>query len=473
MKILFIEPPKDFWFIMGEYLPPPTAILQLAAYLEVRRPQDEISVLDCQAELIEWDGMEKRIISYDPDIVAVSSLATCNTYTVIRALDTAKKVNPDIFTVTGGQHFTALADETLKEYPIIDAIVRGEGEETLVELVTKLETGQSLAGIQGLSFRHGEGVIHNPKRPLIEDINTLPKPGYHFVEAHMKRYHFKMMAGDRVYAIVEGSRGCDHHCTFCSQCSFWEYRWRTKTGKRIADEFEYCKENFGAEFLWLTDDNFTFSPRTSEFFNELNSRNLGDELQWFVQARADDVVEYSHMIPEMKRSGNNWVLMGIESGSPETLEAFKKGIKPGQAHKAMRVLKQNGIFAQGTFIIGNRKDTHKSIKGLQYFIDELDPDLAIFMILTPYPGTPLYTEAERNGWIEDRNWANYDMIHAIMPTETLTTRQVQEELYGCYRHFYGSITRNLRGYFSSNPIKKKTYRYVANKTLLRQLKAMI
>ena len=114
-----------------------------------------------------------------------------------------------------------------------------------------------------------------------------------------------------------------------------------------------------------------------------------------------------------------------------------------------------------------------SIKGLQYFIDELDPDLAIFMILTPYPGTPLYAEAEKNGWIEDHNWANYDMIHAIMPTETLTTRQVQEELYGCYRHFYGSITRNLRGYFSSNPIKKKTYRYVANKTLLRQLKAMI
>src|SRR4030043_1138812 len=138
-KVLFMEPPKDIWFVMGEYLPPPYGIIQLGAYLEKNVEGVEVEVLDCNAEHVDWKGMEKRIESSNPDIVASSSLATCNTYVVARTLETAKKVNPDILTVTGGQHFTATAQESLKEYPVIDVIVRGEGEQTLCEIVTRPE----------------------------------------------------------------------------------------------------------------------------------------------------------------------------------------------------------------------------------------------------------------------------------------------------------------------------------------------
>ena len=473
MKVVFVEPPKDFWFVMGEYLPPPTAIIQLAAYLESKRPGDEITVVDCQAERLDWDKMEKRLESLEPDVVAVSSLATCNAYTVVRTLDTAKKVNPDVFTVTGGQHFTALTGESLQEYTCIDAIVMGEGEETLVDLLNTLESHGKLADVKGLAHRHNEGVVITPPRPLIEDLNSLPMPGYHFVEDHMDRYHFKMMAGDSRYVIIEGSRGCDHDCTFCSQCNFWEHRWRTKSGKRIADEFEYCRNNYGSEFLWLTDDNFAFGERTDVLFKELINRGLGDELYWFVQARVDDIVRNGDRIEDMRRSGNQWVLMGIESGDPETLADFRKGIKPSQSHEAVRLLQRNDVFAQGTFIIGNRRDTHKSIEGLRSFIEDLNPDLAIYMIMTPFPGTPFYDDASRNGWIEDHNWANYDMIHAVMPTETLSRMEVQEELFKCYRAFYGKLSRTIKGYFSSNRFKRKTYRYMASQSLLRQLKALV
>ncbi len=127
LRALFVEPPKDYWFVMGEYLPPPTACIQLAAYLESKHPEYEIDVVDCQAERLDWNGLEKRITNLKPDVVAVSSLATCNTYTVVRTLEVAKKANPGVVTVTGGQHFTVLAEPSLREYPVIDAIVRGEG----------------------------------------------------------------------------------------------------------------------------------------------------------------------------------------------------------------------------------------------------------------------------------------------------------------------------------------------------------
>jgi anaerobic magnesium-protoporphyrin IX monomethyl ester cyclase len=117
LRILFVEPPKDFWFVMGEYLPPPLGILNLAAYLRCHDSSLEIDVLDCQAEGIDWRAVEKRIADFRPDVVAPSSLATCNAYKGLRIVGIAKKVNPNITTIVGGQHYTALAEQTLESYP--------------------------------------------------------------------------------------------------------------------------------------------------------------------------------------------------------------------------------------------------------------------------------------------------------------------------------------------------------------------
>ena len=325
MKVVFVEPPKEFWFVMGEYLPPPTAAIQLAAYLESKRPKDEVAVVDCQAEDLDWRGLERRLEAEEPDIVAVSSLATCNAYTVVRTMEVAKKVVPDVFTVTGGQHFTALAEPNLQQHHVIDSIVRGEGEQTLVEVVEAKEGNRGLAEVKGLSFRHGDEIVSTPPRPLIENLDDLPMPGYHFVEDHMDRYHFRMMAGDMRYAIIEGSRGCNHNCTFCSQCAFWGNRWRSKSARRIADEMEYCRDKFGAEFVWLTDDNFVFGPRADKMFNELVDRGLGDDILWFVQARVDDVVRSQKSLQMMRRSGNEGARPGGGSGSPGTRSGERRG----------------------------------------------------------------------------------------------------------------------------------------------------
>jgi anaerobic magnesium-protoporphyrin IX monomethyl ester cyclase len=474
VKVLFVEPPKDYWFVMGEYLPPPYGLLQLAAYLESKMENVEIEVLDCQAMSLDWKGLEKRIESFNPDVVASSGLATCNVYVTARALETAKKLKPDVLTVTGGQHFTILSQESLEAYPEIDVIVRGEGEETLVELVKAVHEKSGFSKVKGISFRHRQKIWHNPQRSLIENLNQLPFPGYHFVKDYAHRYHFTMMAGSKAkYGMVEASRGCPHRCIFCSQWKHWQGTWRHKSAKRIADEMEFLCTNYGSRLLWLTDDNFGLDQRMEDLCDELIKRGFSEEIMCFMQARCDDVARNPRLLAKMSKAGINWLLLGVESHSKSSLDSFHKGTKPEDAVNAVKLLKQNGIFSQTTCIIGERADSHESMENLRRFINDIDPDIAIFMILTPFPGTDLYEEAKLNGWIEDWNWANYDMVHATMPTQTLTREQVQNELYECYRGFFGSWNRRTKGVFSKNSVKRRAYRYMARQGVVRQLKSIV
>ncbi|MCQ5374607.1 MAG: B12-binding domain-containing radical SAM protein [Candidatus Methanomethylicia archaeon] len=482
MKVLFIEPPKEIWFVMGDYLSPPLGIIQLAAYLEREAEDIEIEVLDCSAQQINWEDMEKRIVALNPDIVASSALATCNAYVVVRTLETAKRVNPNILTVAGGQHFTSTAQESLETYPEMDVIVRGEGEETLAELVRRASEGvgdvkemtKKFAHIRGLSFRHDGGIFHNPPRPLIDNLETLPYPGYHFVRDLMQKYHFAAMAGREVpHALIEGSRGCFQNCTFCSQRRYWQGVLRAKSPKRIADEMEFCYREYGSRFIWLTDDNFVFGKRAEELADEIIRRGISDELMWFTQARCDDLVKNEALLPKLRKSGLMWVLLGAENPRQSTLNTFNKGITAQDTIEAVKALKRNDIFAHTMFIIGEREDTAESIANLRGFVNDLDPDMAIFAILTPFPGTDLFEEAKNNGWIEDFNWSHYDMIHAVMPTKTLSRRELQEELYLCYRDFFGSWGRRLRGLFSTNQLVRRIYWYMAFRGIIRRLRDLV
>ena len=474
MRVLFIEPPREFWFVMGEYLPPPFGIIQLAAYLEREVKDAEIKVLDCTAQQMFWSDMEKEIESFNPDIVAASAFATCNVYLVLRTLEIAKKVNLEVLTVVGGQYFSVTAQESLEKYPELDVIVRGEGEETLTELVKNSTRKSQFPKIKGISFRLNAEIIHNKSRPLIKDLNKLPYPGYHFVKDLVHKYHFAAMAGySAPYALVEGARGCSHKCTFCTQWRHWGGVWRLKKPERIADEIEFCYNNYGSRFIWLTDDDFGPGSRASNLADELLKREIGDDLMLFLQWRCDDVIKNEEVLSKLRHAGLHWVMMGVESPKDSTLKSFRKGIKAEQAIEAVRLLKENGIFSHAMFVIGDRKDTAESIADLREFANELDPDFAIFTALTPFPGTEIYEEAKRNGWIEDFNLSHYDMAHAIMSTETLSTMEVQEELYNCYKGFYGSWKRRLGGLFASNKLKRRLYRHMMGQGVIRQFRNLI
>jgi anaerobic magnesium-protoporphyrin IX monomethyl ester cyclase len=474
MKVLLVEPPKDFWFIMGQYIPPPFGLLCLAAYVEERLPWAEVEVVDSQSEGLDWDGLEARMEEAEPDVVAPSGMATANAFYAFRTAEAAKKLNPETVTVLGGQHFTALADETLRAYPFIDYVVRGEGEETFTELLRAVKEG-SPATVPGVSLRNGEEIGHQPDRPLIGDLDTLPYPAYHKVAKHMAGYYFSLMADqEKPFAIVEGSRGCRHDCSYCSQWRFWRRCHRHKSPERVVDEFEHLHSEYGSRFFWFSDDNFGLGEKTQEICRGLIERGLGDEIEWFCQVRVDDVVDNPETVASMREAGAVWALVGFDSPSRETLSSFRRrGIDESRAAKAVELLRSNEMFTQGTFIIGERRDSYESIEALRGYADRLDPDVASFFVLTPFPGTEIYEEARRSGWIMDDNWAHYDMVHAVMPTEHLTREEVQEELYKCYESFFGSWDRRFRGIGSRNPVTRRTYAYLSKQALLMQLKSLL
>ncbi|NIU85346.1 MAG: cobalamin-binding protein, partial [Candidatus Thorarchaeota archaeon] len=159
-----------------------------------------------------------------------------------------------------------------------------------------------------------------------------------------------------------------------------------------------------------------------------------------------------------------------ENSEESILDSFNKNTSPEEAIEAVKVLKRHDIFAQAMFIIGDRGETKESVERLRKFANKLDPDFAIFGILTPFPGTLLYEEAEGKGWIEERNWAKYDMINAIMSSESMSRPELQEELYKCYRSFYGSWSRRFNGLFSSNSLKRRIYWYMLGYGILNQLR---
>jgi len=472
-SILFVEPPRNFWFVMGEYLPPPSALLILAAYVERELPGFDIDIVDCQGDRLDWKGLERYIESANPSMVLTSGFTT-NAYTCARTCEIAKTVNEGIVTIAGGIHFSFTPEESLHNFPEIDYIVRGEGERTVVDLIKTLKNNGKISEVKGISYRINDKIIHNPARPLIENLDTLPYPAYHLVEENLKRYHFTMMAGRNTqYMILEGARGCEHQCSFCTQWNHWGSRWRTKSAKRIADEIEFLHETYGGVFLWFADDNIRLKSRGKQLYEELQQKQCKEDVMLFFQARIDDVADHPDLIGKLRDVGTYWIMCGVENDSEETLREYKKELKTTDAYTAMKTLNQNDIFSHAMFVIGARRDSHESIERLRQYSADLAPDIAIYTALTPFPGTIYYESAKNNGWIEDTNYAHYDMAHAIMPTESLTRKEVQEELWRCYRMFYGSMKKNIAGVFSKNKLKRTMYRHMAGQFVLEKFRRLI
>ena len=193
----------------------------------------------------------------------------------------------------------------------------------------------------------------------------------------------------------------------------------------------------------------------------------------FLQARTDDVAKNPDLVKKLREIGTYWIMCGVETPAEEILKEFKKGTKKQDAYNAMKLLRKNDVFSQAMFVIGARRDTHMSIEELRQFSLDLEPDFSIYTALTPFPGTIYYETAMKNGWIEDSNYSNYDMAHAIMPTETLTRKEVQQELWKCYQKFFGSYSKNIAGVLSKNKLKRTLYRHMAGQHVLRRFRRLI
>jgi len=154
------------------------------------------------------------------------------------------------------------------------------------------------------------------------------------------------------------------------------------------------------------------------------------------------------------------------------LWAGQKGYKPGEFTKFRWTMEEEDPIIMASVVFGWDDDRTDVFEETLKFLKDAKVDNLQATIYTPFPGTKLFEEARQNGWIEDNNWSNYDMVHAIMPTETLSRKEVQKELYECYRSFFGSWSRQYKGFFSNNPIMRRTYQYLARKAITTRLRSL-
>ncbi|MBI4294794.1 MAG: radical SAM protein [Chloroflexi bacterium] len=338
-----------------------------------------------------------------------------------------KSVHPQAFIVFGGVHSTVLPQNTLKD-PSVDVAVRGEGEETFFQIVQSVVQRRPLDSIKGISWRDGSGLIrHNRDGALIENIDTIPFPARRlmaqerFLEIGQQKY------GDRG-AWVFSSRGCPFRCTYCASHQAWTRLWRARTPANIIQEIDGLIHDFKADRINFADDTFTISRKRVAAFCEL-LQEKDWPITWGCNIRVDTVDR--DILETMSRSGCTDVWIGVESGSPTILREIKKGINPDQIKKVFRWAREVGLKRRAYLMLGAPSESKETIRETERLVEEIQPDVLAFSILTPYPGCEDYERALALGYVnEDNDWSGVDLFQgdgAMMDTRYLTREELEEE----------------------------------------------
>jgi len=427
MKVLLINPAwikrkQNAWNNIASVMPP-LGLAWLAAVLE--QQGHEAVILDAHAERVGFDQLPQRLGELGTfDLVGI----TATTPLINNALEIARMVKiilPQTRVVLGGVHPTVLPAEVLAE-KAVDVVVRGEGENTIVDLAAE----KTLDEIEGISFRIGHDVRHNPDRDLIADLDSLPMPAYHLLP--MDKYYPAAGAAKRLPASsMLATRGCPGRCTFCYR--LFGQKLRVRSGTKVAHEIKFLQDRYGIREICFYDDTFTISKKeVRSFCHALSDLNMN--LTWSCFSRVDTVDE--DMLTMMKHAGCHQIMYGIESANAAILENIGKRADLNKAEHAVQITKKVGIDVRGAFMLGNPGETLETMKETLALAVRLNPEVAIFNITTPFPGTQMHAWADENGYLTTRNWDDYDLSKPVMNLPTVSAGQVQEFYRRVYRRFF-------------------------------------
>ena len=455
--VTLVNPP----YPKGAHQHPPFTPLGLGYLAAVLlKNQYKVDVIDCQVLNTSYEEVKSKLAKRKPDIVGMTS--TTLTYkSALRIAKIAKELNPDCLTLLGGCHATFWDDKALQDCPEIDIVVRGEGEQTILELVERLETGRAFHDVLGITCRNGEKIVRTSNRPHIEDLDSLPFPAHHLwpIE-HLRKY------GKVIFPVMT-SRGCTFWCEFCTAVRMFGRRYRTRSPKNVVDELEFLQKNYGAEQFTFYDDTFTVNQaRTAEICDEIIARNL--KIEWDCETRVDMVSK--ELLQKMKNAGCFAVWYGLESGSQRLLDAIGKGISLTQVIRAFKWTKEVGLIAVVGVILGLPNETKETAWETIKFVERLNPDDVGYYIATPYPGTPMYDFVKEKGWLKVTDFDKYDTATPIFEIPTMSMQELREIREQAFQRFYLRPTYVLRMF-----TKGGTYGFSATRTafahLLRAIKS--
>ena len=361
----------------------------------------------------------------EADIIGISSI----TSTAPRAFQIAKKFRSmGIPIIMGGPHSTFLPEESLK---YADYVVRGEGEETIVELIEHLESQRPLNDIKGLSYTEGDAFIHNPDRPLIQDLDSGPIPDLNIVHNWQKR----------TIIPIATSRGCPFGCKFCSVIQMFGRKYRFKSIDRVIEEIREVASR--KAHIFFIDDNFAANKeRTKTLLKRMIAENI--HIEWSAQVRTD-VARDAELIDLMVKTGCFTVFVGFESINPKTLSLYNKHQKVDDIVECIKTFKKALIGIHGMFVLGGDTDDIETIRSTQKFAKRLGIDSVQFLMLTPLPGTPVFDDLMKQGRLIHTDWAKYDAHHAVFEPKLMTAFELHTETLKAMAKFYSweTIVKNL------------------------------
>ena len=240
MKVLLIDPPHKLFPGLRMWTPS-FGLLQLGAYLE--REGIEVQLIDATALSKGWKDFAISISESKAEVIGITCSATCLSPEAIQTICLCRKLSPDSILVSGGSHFTLMAEPILQELKELDYIVLGEGEIAFFQFLQDLSRGGKGRGVKGIAYRENGKVILNERQPLIPNLDSLPLPAYHLIDVEKEAYYWHGM-GKRAFGLST-SRGCGDRCAYCSETKFWEGVWRGRRGKKIVEEISYLHHQYG------------------------------------------------------------------------------------------------------------------------------------------------------------------------------------------------------------------------------------
>jgi len=425
MTICLINPPwvtkkGNVWREIRAIMPP-LGLLYLAAVLE--KENIPVDVLDFQAGSSNWEEIETTLREKEYDYYGITGTTSIISH-AYRIAEIIKRYHPQAKIILGGVHATALPEEALQR-PAVDYVIRGEGEQALVQLLR----GEPREAIQGLSYRQDGAIRHIRPDGLMLDLDKIPFPAFHKVDMRLYRPAFgayKSLPGISMLT----TRGCPGTCTFCNSAGI---PLRTRSAENIFAEIQMLHQTYGIREIQFYDDTFTVYQKNVEKLCDLLIQ-AGTPITWCCFARCDCVSE--GLLKKMKQAGCHQILYGIESADADILTNVGKHINAAKNNMAVTMTKAAGITTRCAFMLGNPGETEASIeRTIRYSID-LDPDIALYNITTPYPGTKMFAWAKEKGFLLSENWDDYDLSKPVMRLPSLTADALQRGYKKSYRAFY-------------------------------------
>jgi magnesium-protoporphyrin IX monomethyl ester (oxidative) cyclase len=396
MKIFLINPSGSGQFYLNEEPLPPIGLAFIGAVLE--KEGHYVKIYDDWLYNKGENSVIEEAKRFNPDVIGIS--VSSATFSISRNLCKSLKLEFGKPIILGGPYVTIMLEKSLLNTEA-DIGVIGEGEVTIVELISALEHNKPLKDIKGILYKENGIIKQNKPREFIKDLDSLPFPAWHLLP--MKDYHC-----DPVYPMnIEASpvydlgtsRGCPSRCRFCSAYAIWGCTFRSFSVNRMIEDVKNLVDNYGAKGIFFKDDNFTANhERVNEFCRKIKEEKL--DFKWICASRVNNM--NTPFLKTMKDNGNEWQWFGPESGSQRVLDNLNKGITVEEIVNAAKYCKEAKVGASGSYMIGipnveTFDDIEKTIK-LQVKLYSKYNMYFWTNIFFGVPTSPIYEEIIKNKW---------------------------------------------------------------------------